>query len=282
MSAIASIALTNRMTLKENMAAGISVAIIILVLSVTSLLHRASTIIPTPIIKGIQVGAGLSLCLNGGTTLPGWHYYDEMFWAIATFVLLYGTSRMPRFPVALVIFCIGYLSVLPLFDGPKFGFWMPFLPTVPSGADFVKGFGTAGLGQIPLTVLNSIIAVKYLSEDLLPYRPAPSITSLGMSVAMMNLVGCWFGAMPVCHGDYPNTWFSTTVLCLLTSLFYDLGSGGLAAQHRFGARSGASVMVFGLFKIIIGLVFGDSLTYALKRFPPYLLGVMVCLLSWAH
>jgi len=68
----------------------------------------------------------------------------------------------------------------------------------------------------------------------------------------MNLIGGWFGAMPVCHG-----------------------SGGLAAQFRFGARSGASVMLLGLFKILLGICFGESLVQLLRAYPKSLLGIMV-------
>jgi hypothetical protein len=68
----------------------------------------------------------------------------------------------------------------------------------------------------------------------------------------MNLIGGWFGAMPVCHG-----------------------SGGLAAQYRFGARSGASNVILGLFKIIVGLLFGESIVALLREYPKGLLGVMV-------
>jgi hypothetical protein len=53
------------------------------------------------------------------------------------------------------------------------------------------------------------------------------------------------------------------------------GSGGLAAQYRFGAKSGASVIILGLFKIILGLVFGESLAVLLRQYPKSLLGVMV-------
>jgi hypothetical protein len=55
---------------------------------------------------------------------------------------------------------------------------------------------------------------------------------------------------------------------------FGLGSGGLAAQHRFGARSGASVMLFGLIKLILGLFLGDTLISLLKRFPNSFLGIM--------
>lgn len=214
MSAIASISLARSLSLKETMAAGIGVAFVVLLLSVTSLLQRASNIIPIPVIKGIQVGAGLSLCLNAGSMLSKLDYDstqwdDNILWSIGAFAVLYGTSRMPRFPVALAIFCVGIILALLMIKSthgnlPKFGIWMPFIPTIPLPEDFTNGFGTAGVGQVPLTILNSVIAVKYLSEDLLPYRPAPSVTSLGVSVGLMNLAGCWFGAMPVCHGEYPT------------------------------------------------------------------------------
>lgn len=53
------------------------------------------------------------------------------------------------------------------------------------------------------------------------------------------------------------------------------GSGGLAAQYRFGARSGASVIFLGALKLVIGIFFGESLVGLLKRFPSSMLGIMV-------
>jgi hypothetical protein len=71
------------------------------------------------------------------------------------------------------------------------------------------------MGQISLTILNSVISVQYLSEDLMPTRPAPSVTALGVSVGIMNLTGCWFGAMPVCHGNNNRRYYTrSTYLCL--------------------------------------------------------------------
>jgi hypothetical protein len=39
----------------------------------------------------------------------------------------------------------------------------------------------------------------------------------------------------------------------------DVGDGWSAAQYRFGARSGASVIFLGLLKLLIGLLFGETL-----------------------
>ena len=57
----------------------------------------------------------------------------------------------------------------------------------------------AGLPQLPLTLLNSVVAVCQLSADKFPDRPA-SPRRVAISVGVMNLVGPWFGALPCCHG----------------------------------------------------------------------------------
>lgn len=117
--------------------------------------------------------------------------------------------------------------------------------------DWKVGFVRAAIPQIPLSVLNSVIAVCKLSADLFPEREV-SATAVSVSVGAMNLVGCWFGAMPCCHG-----------------------AGGLAGQYRFGGRSGLSVMFLALGKLVLGLVFGNSFVRILGQFPIGILGVLL-------
>lgn len=52
-------------------------------------------------------------------------------------------------------------------------------------------------------------------------------------------------------------------------------AGGLAAQVRFGARTGAAPIFLGAVKISLALVFGSSLFSLLQAFPPPLLGAML-------
>ncbi|KAL3528826.1 hypothetical protein ACH5RR_008148 [Cinchona calisaya] len=117
--------------------------------------------------------------------------------------------------------------------------------------DWKVGFLRGAIPQIPLSVLNSVIAVCKLSKDLFPEVDV-SATGVSVSVGLMNLVGCWFGAMPVCHG-----------------------AGGLAGQYRFGGRSGASVVFLGLGKLVLGLVFGNYFVKILSQFPIGILGVLL-------
>ncbi|KAJ5377062.1 hypothetical protein N7509_013948 [Penicillium cosmopolitanum] len=262
MKAIAAVAIARSFSPGSITAAGIFVGGCILIFSVTGLLRWFSSVIPIPVIKGIQVGAGLSLCISAcGTILSplGWispSWADNRIWAIAAFIALVTTNVYRRVPYALIVLSIGliFAIILTALAGslPQFQIWHPWV-TIPTPNQWRVGSVDAGIGQIPLTTLNSIVAVVHLAHDLFQTSvQAPSITHIGLSVAGMNLLGCWFGAMPVCHG-----------------------SGGLAAQYHFGARSGASVIFLGVLKLFIGLLFGETLVDLLKRFPGAFLGVMV-------
>lgn len=261
MKAIAAVAIANSFSHGQIAAAGLFVAACIFLFSVTGLLHVFTNAIPIPVIKGIQVGAGLSLIIAAGGKLisslswigPSWA--DNLFWAIGAFIFLLTTNYYRNVPYALIVFVVGlvFATILTAQSGnlPTFRPWTPIL-TVPDGDDWLIGAAPAGIGQLPLTTLNSVVAVVHLAGDLLPDVCTPSVTSIGLSVAAMNLLGCWFGAMPVCHG-----------------------SGGLAAQYRFGARSGSSIVFLGVLKVLIGLLFGETIVDLLNRFPFALLGVMV-------
>ncbi|KAJ5115118.1 hypothetical protein NUU61_000877 [Penicillium alfredii] len=261
MKAIAAVAIARNFSNGTIAAAGIFVGACILVFSVTGLLRWFAHVIPIPVIKGIQVGAGLSLIIAAcsrmlaplGWMRPSWA--DNRIWALAAFIALLITSIYRRVPYALAVLVLGlvFAIIRTALAGhmPGFAVWHPFV-VVPKPHQWRVGAIDAGIGQLPLTTLNSIVAVVHLASDLLPNVRAPSVTHIGLSVAAMNILGCWFGAMPVCHG-----------------------SGGLAAQYRFGARSGASVIFLGLLKLVIGFLFGETLVDLLQRFSAAFLGVMV-------
>ena len=91
----------------------------------------------------------------------------------------------------------------------------------PTWDDWGKGFIHMAIPQIPLTTMNSVIAVCKLSDDLFPntdekHKATPR--RVASSVGLMNLLMCLLGGFPMCHG-----------------------AGGLAGQYRFGGRTGASV-----------------------------------------
>lgn len=268
MKAIAAAAIASHASQKETLAAGALVGAAVGLLSITGLLRWLTARIPIPVVKGIQFGAGLQLVISGGGQMLlklGWvdSPFDNRIWAIAAFLLLIFTAHTPkRFPYALIVFLAGLvLAIMAIAIGdrhhhnswPSFEIWHPYT--------MIPAFGQArawymAVAQLPLTTLNSVIAAAALAAELMghsfPAGSTPTVTELGLSVAAMNLLGCWFGAMPVCHG-----------------------AGGLAAQYRFGARSGASIILLGACKLLLGLVLGTTLLDLLGSFPKSLLGIMV-------
>ncbi|KAL8921071.1 MAG: hypothetical protein Q9172_004225 [Xanthocarpia lactea] len=259
MKAIAAVALTRHFHKEEVASAGLFVAASIGLLSATGLLGWFNRRIPIPIIKGIQIGVGLSLFSYAGTVLSkseqyGWEFSDMhdpiVFFA---FLGLLASMTFRKVPMALILLFMGIFLALPslIRNSSALSIWRPYT-FIPPFTSFVNEGISAGLGQIPLTTLNSIIAVSALSADLLPNVAAPTPTGMGFSVTAMNLVGCWFGSMPVCHG-----------------------SGGLAAQYRFGARSGASVIFLGLIKLLLGLFAGRFANQSFQEFPNAILGIMI-------
>ncbi|PNX96257.1 molybdate transporter 1-like protein [Trifolium pratense] len=157
-------------------------------------------------------------------------------------------------PSALIVFLFGLILCFirdpSIFNDLKFGPSKIKIVRI-TWDDFKVGFVRAAIPQIPLSILNSVIAVCKLSGDLFPDREA-SAMKVAVSVGVMNFVGCWFGAMPCCHG-----------------------AGGLAGQYRFGGRSGASVVFLGIGKLVIALVFGNSFGRILGQFPIGILGVLL-------
>ncbi|KAG2691639.1 hypothetical protein I3843_08G017200 [Carya illinoinensis] len=157
-------------------------------------------------------------------------------------------------PSAFMIFLLGvvlaFIRKPEVVNDIKFG---------PSSFEVVKiskhawreGFIKGTIPQLPLSVLNSVIAVCKLSSDLFPGKDF-SATSLSVTVGLMNIIGCWFGAMPSCHG-----------------------AGGLAGQYKFGGRSGGCVALLGTAKLVLGLVLGSSLAKILNQFPVGVLGVLL-------
>lgn len=167
-----------------------------------------------------------------------------------------GTTSETTVPAALILAVVGL--ILALASGKEATRALSFGPTepqihVPTKSEWGRGFVLAAVPQLPLTVLNSVVSVCELSQSLYGGvgRAAPP-AHVAASVGLMNVAGCWFGVMPCCHG-----------------------AGGLAAQHRFGARSGAAILFLGAIKVVLGLLFGSSLGPLLDEFPKPLLGVLL-------
>ena len=257
MKAIAAVALTQGLTAGQIVAAGASVSAIILVLGVTGLMDRAARAIPTSLVRGIQLSLGLSLVIKGAQMAAGpaaWLAWDGRLAALAAAGVALVSFSGRRFPSALILFAAGLLLAAAAdpaaVKSVGFALYLPHWAP-PTWADFRSSFVPAALPQIPLTALNSVVAVCALSVDLFPERPAEP-KRVALSVGLMNLVGACFGAMPMCHG-----------------------AGGLAGQYLFGARTNGSVLLLGAAKTLAALALGLTLIPLCRAFPHAILGVML-------
>ncbi|CAG8599129.1 13753_t:CDS:2 [Funneliformis mosseae] len=265
MKAIAAVAISANLSIGEIMSAGLGVGVMVFILGITKTIKFIEKWTPVPIIRGIQLGAGLSLIIkaadmvrkNGSWGGSSWKWNDNYEWAILSFIFVFAFYSSKRIPTALLLFIFGLIiAFIKVFVSnstlPSISFNLPEI-VVPTLEEFKVGFLSASLGQLPLTTLNSVIALAALANDLFPERSSlNTVKKISISVGLMNIVGCFFGSIPYCHG-----------------------SGGLAGQYRFGARSEVSVLVLGFFKLILGILFGKTLTNLLNYFPYSIIGVML-------
>jgi MFS superfamily sulfate permease-like transporter len=260
MKAIATVAIAEGLSESEIMAAGISTGAVILLLGVTGLIDWLNSAIPKSVVRGLQLALGLKLLTHGFEMIAntqvmiGW---DSIGLGILCAVLVLVFYFSKRVPGALVVFAVGLVALWAgsadgeaLLRETRLGMsW--HMPALGNISDWYTGILRGTLPQIPLTTLNSVIAVCALSADLFP-KQAVAPRRVAISVGLMNLVCCPFGGMPMCHG-----------------------AGGLAAQYRFGARTGGGVVMLGIAKIALALLLGGSLLVWLQHYPQSVLGVLL-------
>jgi MFS superfamily sulfate permease-like transporter len=257
MKAIAAVAISERLSLEQILAAGIWTSAIVLILGITGLITFMDRLVPKPVVRGLQLGLGLQLIEQGLHLVRDTHIlwgFDSISVGILGFALVLAFASSRKVPSALILFIAGLGLAVAINPGVSatlhLGFNLPqWVPL--TWDDFRSSFFRAALPQIPLTTLNSVIAVCALSVDLFPDRPARP-RKVAISVGLMNLVSGWFGAMPMCHG-----------------------AGGLAGQYRFGARSSASILFLGSAKLLLAVFFGGSLLTLLHIYPKSVLGVLL-------
>ncbi len=256
MKAVAAVAIAEGMTPGEIAAAGILMGGIVFLIGISPGAGRLLSLTPRAVVRGIQLGIGLKLLLTGVRAmiplpLVGW---DSLLVGGVSVTLIVLSYFRRKVPAALILFLLGFLLLLVsrpgLFGNFSFATWAPAL-IVPSPVEWWRGFTRGAIAQIPLTLLNSVVAVCALTGDLFPGRKIPE-AKMARSVGAMNLVSCWFGGMPMCHG-----------------------AGGLAGQYHFGARTGGSVVFLGGMKMAVGVAAASALLAPLQAFPNSILGALL-------
>ncbi len=259
MHTVTAVSLTEGLSYAQLVAAGIWLGGIFALLGATGLIGLVQRLIPLPVVRSLQLGLGLKLVGTGiglarrastwadtATNLDG---YVLGSLAVCIALLGYGGRRVPT---SILLFGLGCVGVLWARPPLAFGLHNPFAP-VPTfeAADWWTALYKAALPQLPVTLLNAVVATARLARDLYPSKPV-SVRKISLSIALMDGSSCWFGHFPSCHG-----------------------CGGLAGQHLFGARTGSSMAFIGVAKALLALALGPSLLPAFEAFPSTVLGVLL-------
>lgn len=149
---------------------------------------------PPAIVRGLQLGVGAALAIRGGR----WLLEDSEGWGLAAPVAA-AVLLAPRWPKVPLL--IGVVAVGLLIGAAADANLMPTPPVtaLPTAAEWRDGLFELAPAQLPLTLLNSVVAVCVLSADYFPGRGVPP-GRMAVSVGAMNLLSVPLGGMPVCHG----------------------------------------------------------------------------------
>lgn len=256
LKAMAAIAISTRLSPPLLAAGGLIVGVVMLLLANTGLLEWIARTVPKAVVRGIQVGLGLQLgTLALRKFIPSEGGRGFLVAAIALAVVL--TLRENRkVPAALVVIGLGMVVAAvgwPADLALPFGFRLPQLPSRwPTPNEFAQASVLLALPQIALSLGNSVLATRQVVGDLFPARAPLTVRRIGTTYALMNLVAAPLGGLPVCHG-----------------------SGGMVGHYAFGARSGGSVVLYGVFLLLAGFFLVGDPTSFQRLFPGPILGVLL-------
>lgn len=227
LKAVAAIVIAGGAGAAQLRAGGFAIGAIMLALAALGGLDRLQRWVPPLVVRGIQLGLALQLgrlALTRFIPAEGTGGALVAAVAVALALALRGSTRVPP-AFAVVPLGIAWAAwragtgaaVAPAAAPVPVG-WAAFLDAATLG----QGLVLLALPQLALSLGNSVLATHRIARDLFPDR-APSVRRIGLTYAAMNLASPFLGGVPVCHG-----------------------SGGIAGHHAFGARTGGSVVLYGL------------------------------------
>jgi hypothetical protein len=228
--------------------AGLAIGITIFILTITRLIDWIAKVIPKCVIRGIQFGLGIKLALL--VAIKKYVFVDGVYglWlaAIAFLIIIFFIGNR-KYPAALLVIILGLVYAV-IFKSDNInlvgslGFNLPEF-NLPLWPDILTGFILLTIPQIPLSIGNSILATKQLTEDYFPEKSI-SVHKIGLTYSLINIISPFFSGIPVCHG-----------------------SGGMAGHYIFGGRTGGSVIIYGSLFLFLGLFLDAGFENIIHIFP---------------
>lgn len=257
LKAVATIVIAQHLTGNIIYGGGLAIGIIMLVFTLTGVINKLKILIPKAVVRGVQLGLGLMLANIAlkDYIVKDSHLFDYILVAIAGIIgiVLMGNRK---YPPAIFIILIGIFYALffqienPTSLFAKMEIEIPNF-SIPKWNDITTGFLLLALPQIPLSIGNSILATEQISKDLFPEKKI-TVNRIGITYSLINIFSAFFSGIPVCHG-----------------------SGGMVGHHSFGARTGGSIVIYGIFFLITGFFFSENFDEIIRLFPIQILGVIL-------
>jgi len=256
LKAMAAIVITQEVSGNILYGGGLAIGVLMFILTVTKLIDLLAKVVPKCVIRGIQFGLGIKLSLLAlGDYVASEGTYGYWLAGVA-FILTVFLIGNRKFPAALFVIILGIIYAF-IFNVDStdlvasVGIRLPQLH-VPEWTDILTGLVLLAIPQIPLSLGNSVLATKQVSDDLFPDRKSLTVRKISFTYSFMNLINPFFSGIPTCHG-----------------------SGGMAGHYTFGGRTGGSVVIYGSIYLFIGLFLSRGFENVIHLFPLPVLGVIL-------
>jgi len=269
LKALTAVAVAQRLAPGVIAAAGLEIAVFLLLLSIRGVADRMAALFTTPIVRALQLGVGILLV---GTAHRLVTHPPAVFSATpgAPWPLILGASALAgvawaahtqRYRLTVIVVIAGiafaWLVVAPALRPPSLS-----LPrfTLPAGRDFATAFFLLVIPQLPLTFGNAVVAVTDVARTSFG-DAARRVTTRAVcfSCGAGNIVAALLGGAPMCHG-----------------------AGGLTAHVRLGARSRRMNIGLGTAFVVGGLAFGDQVGVLMGLLPVWGLAGMLAYAGVRH
>lgn len=252
MKAASAVLLTQTLSPGAMAGTGLTVGIILVVLGMTGAISRLARVLPATVAAGLQLGLGLALAWLGAKMMMATPWLAIL--TCALLLVLIRSRWLPGVPIALVVGVIAgqAAGLVPPLPDLAFGLHLPGL-VLPSPAEIGEGFLSATVPQLPLTITNAVIVTAALTRQLFPREiHRVTETNLCLTSGVANILTAPFGGYPMCHG-----------------------AGGLAAHHRFGARSATAPTIIGVLFVGCAVLLGDQAFALVQTIPEAALGALL-------
>ena len=253
MKAIAAVALLGVASPTEIALSGVLIGLVLLGLGGTGLIDRIRRLVPQSVLSGLQLGLGLSLAWVAVGLM--WEHW--LIGALSLGVALAALRAGTHVAMLTIATGVGAGMMLGLPEAPVLAA-APWPVAIPDVQELRSAVTDMALPQLALTLTNAVFLTSLVAGDLFGARAAHvTPRRLCLTSGLASLLLAPLGALPMCHG-----------------------AGGVAAHHRFGARSGAGPCLIGGLLLVVALLPAQMQGAVLSAIPTATLGALLLIAAW--